>query len=394
MQATQPLHTYLNRRLIREKQNSSKWIILSAQYAKNLLLEQQRPLHEFIPLDTETWIINLIRKYSREYIIEFLDKVKTVTTITIGESIIDEYFFCDALGKVSKDPLIAFQIQEKMTNPGGVLAVARHFSGLGSETTILSEVESNSFSAVASDAELLSHSAPQLYWGELGIVKTRYIDRSSNMKVFETYQLPSNYSNQNFYEFAKKYLENYKGKSCHLVVMDYGHGLFDHSLIKLLLDTKWDITVNTQSNAGNRGLNSISRYFGAKNIFLNGAEVMFEERDSSSPLEKSVVKMGKRLKFEEVFVTNGSGGIIHWSEELGISLGPAFAPRILDRTGAGDATLAVITLLRAAKAPIDIALFYGNIAGALAVSSFGNELGLSSDLLREQAESILMKFER
>ena len=55
MQATQPLHTYLNRRLIREKQNSSKWIILSAQYAKNLLLEQH--LYPEIMYSTNTTVL-------------------------------------------------------------------------------------------------------------------------------------------------------------------------------------------------------------------------------------------------------------------------------------------------------------------------------------------------
>ena len=68
---------------------------------------------------------------------------------------------------------------------------------------------------------------------------------------------------------------------------------------------------------------------------------------------------------------------------------PAFAPTIVDKVGAGDATLATISALRAVGVPIEIATFYGNIAGALLISSLGNEICVTKELLYDQARSIL-----
>jgi sugar/nucleoside kinase (ribokinase family) len=70
---------------------------------------------------------------------------------------------------------------------------------------------------------------------------------------------------------------------------------------------------------------------------------------------------------------------------------PAFAPTIVDRTGAGDATLAVISAMRAVGVPREIAAFYGNIAGALLVSTLGNEINITSALLLSEATKILRK---
>jgi hypothetical protein len=41
--------------------------------------------------------------------------------------------------------------------------------------------------------------------------------------------------------------------------------------------------------------------------------------------------------------------------------------------------------------PIEIAAFYGNIAGALLVSSIGNELSINCEILRDEAAAIIRK---
>ena len=68
---------------------------------------------------------------------------------------------------------------------------------------------------------------------------------------------------------------------------------------------------------------------------------------------------------------------------------PAFAPRIVDRTGAGDAALSVISLLRTTGIPVDISCFYGNIAGSLMVNTMGNEINLDLGNLNVQADRII-----
>ena len=223
------------------------------------------------------------------------------------------------------------------------------------------------------------------------IVKTRYVDRSSNARVFETYSLPANYSNVFFGDLLKSFFSISSNKVLNYVLMDYGHGMFDNKNIEFLMNSGLDLSVNAQSNAGNRGYTSIARYKGAHRVFLNGSEVLLETRDRESDLVSLVSRLAAKLEINELFVTNGSRGIICYSKDEGFFVSPAFAPTIVDRTGAGDATLATISALRSAQVPSDIATFFGNISGALLVSTVGNEVTLSLESLREEAISILRK---
>ena len=50
-----------------------------------------------------------IKKYSFNEIKNYLLKVKKLNTLVIGETIIDEYVYCNPLGKSGKEPYLAFK---------------------------------------------------------------------------------------------------------------------------------------------------------------------------------------------------------------------------------------------------------------------------------------------
>lgn len=389
--STEKINAYLHNRLRGEQLLNVKWNIVSSDYARYSLLEKQRSLSDYIPVDTQIWLREMVKKFGVNQILDCLDKIDKSRTVVVGESIIDEYIYCEALGKVSKDPIVAFQRKEKVRQAGGVLAAAKHFVGLGSQTTIISELGAGDTEFFVRDLELSGVVNYDLSTRFTSIVKTRYVDRASGARVFETYDLPVNYDNRSFHMKLEGFLETHNQIGTNFVIMDYGHQLLSDESVELLLNSNIKLSVNTQSNAGNRGFNSIARYKGAQKAFLNGSEVQLEARNKHSELSVVVYDLGKKLDFEEIYVTNGSRGIIACCFEKGQYLVPAFAPTIIDRVGAGDATLAVISALRAVDIPIEIACFYGNIAGALLVSTMGNEVTISKQLLRQEAASILRK---
>jgi bifunctional ADP-heptose synthase (sugar kinase/adenylyltransferase) len=174
-----------------------------------------------------------------------------------------------------------------------------------------------------------------------------------------------------------------------ITVVDYGHGFVDETVISELGNTKIRVSANAQSNAGNRGFNPISKYQGIPMLFLNGSEVEVETRTKTSDLKSTVESLANGLGTDEFYVTNGSGGLICWKKDAETFIAPAFAPSIVDRTGAGDALLSSVTLLRRSGVEREIAAFYGNVSGALLIGAMGNELSLSRDLLFEQAEEII-----
>lgn len=384
------LKLYVAKRINASKDEYS-WHMINSTYARIGYLERQKNLSNFIPFDTIKWLKTQIDKYGVSIFNECLETVTNSKVLILGEAIIDEYIYCDALGKVTKDPLIAFEKRTKQTHLGGVLAVAKHFSGLGINSSVISKWANTDHEFISS--EVSTNKAIKLINLESNesIKKTRYVDRSSNARVFESYELPTENDYSTTPKEIKDTIREHVVTFDHLVVMDYGHNFFDHQKTAEYMNFGVPVSVNTQSNAGNRGFNPVSNYVNADIVFLNGSEVQVEMRNKVSKLDKIVTDLGNKLNCKELYVTNGSAGITSWSKEKGIMVSPTFAPTILDRTGAGDALLAAVSSLRMNNVPIEIATFFGNIAGSLLVGVMGNEKAITSADLQYEADRIINK---
>jgi sugar/nucleoside kinase (ribokinase family) len=370
------------------------WEVLNASVSRIEVLERHRGLSTYIPIDTRIWISSLIRKYSPKYLIDQIELISSLRILTIGEIIIDQYIACEALGRVSKDPLVAFSKGETSRQLGGILAAANNLNGLGAKVDVISEIDSILQNEIIRELPGVDFSGMYVSDKNSSVIKTRYFDSGSGFRLFETYEMRStelaigantNKRNEFFLNAIQRTLKNVDG----VVLIDFGHGLFSSEIIKSLEVSSKPSFVNAQSNAGNRGFNPISRYKGFDNIFLNGGELEIELRKRSKDVPDMCNELGRDLEATELYVTQGARGLVVWEKNGTTFNVPAFAPTIRDRVGAGDALLSMIAPLRIAGVEIDIAAFYGNIAGALLVSGLGNQVQLTVDRCRSEADEIL-----
>jgi sugar/nucleoside kinase (ribokinase family) len=88
-------------------------------------------------------------------------------------------------------------------------------------------------------------------------------------------------------------------------------------------------------------------------------------------------------------VTRGSRGCLGFDAGEGFVEVPAFATRVVDRVGAGDAFLAVTSLCAVQQAPLEIIGFIGNVAGSEAVATMGNSSSLEQVPLCRHIEHLL-----
>ena len=102
--------------------------------------------------------------------------------------------------------------------------------------------------------------------------------------------------------------------------------------------------MNTQSNAGNLGYHSISKYHRADYVCVAEGEARQETRDRRGNLENVVQGICQRLKCGRMVVTRGKNGCLGFSEAEGFVQVPALAGQVVDRIGAGDAFLSVTAL--------------------------------------------------
>lgn len=336
--------------------------------------------------ELRTWLGEIRTSVSSDDVSRWVESFRSLKVLVIGEIIVDRYIFCDALGKTSKEPVLAFLEKSQEEQLGGSLAIARHVSGLGAQTTLLSRLGDDDLGRTLRkqiDATEVFRSVIHSSSHSNTIVKTRFLDEHTGTKVFETYTMsddpPEQKDEQQFIELLDKVGENFDL----VLVADYGHGLLSDRVVQALCSKSFTLSINTQSNAGNRGFNSISRYPRADIVCLNGGEISLELRKKHTTVPKLLPELGGITGAEWIVVTEGARGLAMWNKELGVTSVPAFTEQVRDRVGAGDALFAAVSLGLTAGAPPEIVGLFGNLAGASMVSDLGNRYSLNSiDLIR------------
>lgn len=335
--------------------------------------------------ETELWLTQFRQNFSEGDVTGTLSSLTSLKVVVVGEVIVDEYVFCDALGKTSKEPVLAFLKNSREVQVGGSLAIAKHVAGLGAETVLVTRLGNDDSGNVARQAALAAdiRLVEQRSRSQQTIVKTRYLDQHTGAKVFETYGMSDEPVDVGEDEEFSIQLRREIVSADLVLVADYGHGLMTELVIRELASAPGVVSVNTQSNAGNRGYNSISRYPRIDIVSLNGGEIGLELRKRHVNVRELIPDLGERTGAQWVVVTEGAKGLAVWERAGVVAEMPAFTERVRDRVGAGDALFAMVSMLLAKQTPIPMVGLLGNLAGAAMVSDLGNRYTLSRvDILR------------
>lgn len=341
--------------------------------------------------ETRGWLTELCEKYSIQELVGRLDQLRSIKVLVVGEAIIDEYHYCEGLGRSSKDPLLAFKLRTSQTFAGGSLVVANHLAGLCDDVTLLTVLgdgdQDHDFARnrLQPNVRLKAVNRPKCPT----IRKSRYVDDHTGVKLFELYQLENSPISGHTADTLLEWLSEFVADYDLVVVADYGHGMLIPELVNQLITSAKFLAVNTQSNAGNRGFNTISKYSSADYVCLNGGELELEVRQKQLGLQDLILEAAERIECQRFTITQGRNGSIHYEVGKGFTEAPALAVNIADRVGAGDAVLAVTSPMVALGMPWDLISFFANLAGAEVVAEHGTRLSLDRTMLARHAQSIL-----
>jgi rfaE bifunctional protein kinase chain/domain len=295
--------------------------------------------------------------------------------LVIGDTVLDEYQYCEAIGKSSKDPVLALKYQSRDLFAGGVLAVANHVANFANSVklvTVLGEKDSyEDFIRAQLRSNIDSYfivqdNAPTL-------LKRRFIEGYSLNKLFEVYVMDSSglnsKKNNQLCQWVQEHVSNYDL----VIAADFGHGAISKELVKVLINHSPFLAVNTQANAGNRGFHTISRYPRADYACIAEHEIRLETRTLNGDIKPMMEAIAQNLKCKQFVVTRGRRGALLRSPTGDFIEVPSFAQNIVDRVGAGDAFFAVTSLAAVQLAPVELMGFIGNVVGSLAVEIVGNK---------------------
>ncbi len=330
-------------------------------------------------------------KYSSDDIVAFIESVRDKKVLVVGEAIIDEYQYCDSIGKSSKEPMLALRHLYTEKFAGGILAVANHVSNFCDQVSVLTFLGGEN-SQIGFVKENLNDNVEELFLfrdRSPTIVKRRFIDQYFFTKLFEIYEMDDHdlaaEEDRQFCTLLNERLPEFDV----VIVVDFGHGMISKNAIEILCEKSRFLAVNAQSNAGNLGYHTISTYPRADYACMAENEIRLEARDRRGDLNELILRLSKIITGGRISVTRGKFGSRCYSERDGFSNCPAVAGQIVDRVGAGDSFLSLAAPCVAQGIPMEVVNFIGSAAGAQAVATVGNRSAIQRVSLYKHIESLL-----
>jgi len=286
-----------------------------------------------------------IKKYNRKH---------DLNVLVVGETIIDEYYFGQSLGKSGKAPIVAFENKTLDVYEGGAKAIRNHLEDF-------------------CNVDILT--------GDYDVIKRRYIE--NKQKLFETYTYIKS-------DRPKKKI-NIKDYDL-VIVADFGNKFIDTNLKNKIEAEANYICLNTQLNAGNMGLNTINKYSKWNYICIDQTELRLATSNQYNTVEEIIIekfngieKSGRLVSITE----NKKGSVLFDGINMIKSPSLIKKSKIVDTTGAGDSYFSITSILSYLKAPKEIIGFYGNIAGAIACTYMGNKYTITIERMLKYMEDLL-----
>lgn len=330
-------------------------------------------------------------RWSLDDVRGYLEGARDLRVLVVGETIIDEYEYCETIGKSGKEPILAARYVSRDRFAGGVLAVANQVAVACEHVDLVTCLGA----ADAQEEFVRSHLRPQVSLRPVfladapTIVKRRFVETYPLQKLFELYVMNGEGAADDEREQVREALAELVATADVVMVADYGHGLLREEEVELLSSSARFLAVNTQMNADNRGFNTVSKYPRADFICLSENEIRLEARSRHRELRAIVEEVGERLQCRQLLVTRGRNGCACFDADLGYSEVPAFTTAVVDRVGAGDAVLALTSLLAAQRAPVEVMGLFGNAVGAAAVGVVGNSAVIKVEDVMVELEGLL-----
>ncbi len=343
------------------------------------------------PKKVSDYLVSFVQRHPFDEITRWFYAAKDLKVLLVGEAIIDEYDYCETMGKSGKEPILAARHLRTERFAGGSLAAANHLASFCDHVhllTFLGTVNSQEDFIRSSLNPKIETTFLRLQ-DEPMLVKRRFVENYPFQKLFEVCEITDKECHEEGSRQLCAKLEEILPRFDLVLALDYGHGMLDSSAVKALADQARFLAVNTQVNAHNRGFNTISKYPRADYICISEDEIRHDCRTRQQDLRQITQQVAQRLSCPRATITRGQQGCLCYDRELGFFESPAFTSHIVDRVGAGDAVFAVTSLLAAQKAPMEVAGFAANVVGAEAVGMVANQRSIERIPLMKHIATIL-----
>tara|TARA_Y100001968_G_C19429520_1_gene756209 strand:+ start:1092 stop:2588 length:1497 start_codon:yes stop_codon:yes gene_type:complete len=394
------------------KENSDKNILNSIAYQKrigkkvlyhagdinyandNLLKESERSLID----DRKIQFINACnrQKIKSDSLIDSLNSYSQSKIVVLGDTIVDQYIACEALGMSAEAPVIVVKEISSKNFIGGAAIVAAHIKSLGAKCDLVSIVgEDETSNLVISEINKIGVGSYLVKDPDRPTTfKKRYV--VDNQKLFRVSKLESFNASKDIEDLLIANLES-SCKDAHcIVVSDFVYGVVTKKVLEKVhqLAKKHNLFIcgDIQCSSQNGKLTKFKNF---SLLCPNEKEARIALEDQEIGLEKLSRKIIQVTSSQNLVMKLGPDGLISYEgsnkkEDLTSQSFPALTVNPVDVTGAGDSLLAVMACGIASHQPFMFSSAIACCISSLAVQRMGN-IPISKDELKSLISELVPK---
>ncbi|MDO8494815.1 MAG: PfkB family carbohydrate kinase [Deltaproteobacteria bacterium] len=326
------------------------------------------------PEETSDYLTEFKKKFSADQIVQSLKCLKGLNVLVVGETILDQYSYCQPLAKTPKDIIVSGRFVSNEDFAGGTAAMANHLANFCKNVSLISVMGSEQEhlqyfqSKLASNVKFL----PVIDEKRSTIIKRRFMATDFLKKMFELQIMDDGDLPPAIEDQIVQQIEKEAAKADLVVVGDFGHGMLTERVKESLYNCGKFLALNTQSNSANMGFNPVTAYKRADYVSIDEPELRFAAHSKYGEIEMLAEEIKGRLEADHFMVSLGAAGNAFLSKEGNKIRTPVFSTRVVDRTGAGDALFSVTAPCVYTGLHPEMVGFIANCVGALAVETVCN----------------------
>ena len=321
---------------------------------------------------------------TRNDLLQSIEKWEKANLIVIGDTIVDRYVACEALGMSAEAPVVVVKELENRDFCGGAAIVASHIRSLGAKCKLISVIgDDNCGSFVRdkiseidiSDGLIQDKSRPTTF-------KKRYL--VENQKLFRVTRLEQTEINKSIESQIIAELEFSAKEANGIVISDFVYGVITHKILLKIdeLAKKYNLKVFGDLQCSSQ-VGSILKFNNLSLLCPNEREARIALHEKDLDLETLSLQIIKKTNSSNLIMKLGSAGFIVYfrkNNNINKQAFPALSINPVDVSGAGDSLLAVMAVGLSSSQDIVLTSAIACCMASLSVERMGNKPIKSEEL--------------
>ena len=322
----------------------------------------------------------------QQQLLNSIDCWSTTRLMVLGDTIVDQYAACEAIGMSAEAPVVVVRELEERNYIGGAAVVAAHIRALGAQCDLVSVVGNDSTACLVKEAlaEQQIGDAMTTDPTRPTTLKKRYL--VDNQKLFRVSRLEEHNIDTSIEAQLINQIEVLAPKVKGIVVSDFVYGVVTPKILDVVHDVakKHKLMLFGDLQCSSQ-MGSVTRFQNFSLLCPNEREARLALQDKNSGIEQISQEVLKQSHCKRLLMKLGSEGFIAYDRDNNNKISsqafPALSVNPVDVTGAGDSLLAVMATGLASGQEMMPTAALACCMSKLAVKAMGNT-PISSSKLR------------